>query len=326
ELSQPMQIKGHEVVTSASIGITLLGSGYARVVDVVRDADTAMYRAKSEGRSRYAIFGKDMHIRTMSLLRLEGELRRAIERQEFELHYQPIVDIKSGLIVACEALVRWQHPERGLIYPGEFIQLAEETGLIAPLGDWVLRTACRQARRWELEDAPVDMSVNLSARQLHNPGLSDQVADALAESGLSGTRLRLEVTESAAMLNVELAVRNLYALSELGVRLVIDDFGKSYSSLGYLKRFPFGGLKIDRSFLHELPQNTDDAAITTAIIAIAKIMGLTVVAEGVETQEQLDFLAPLGCDELQGFLVSRAVTAGELRIMLNAGRPLLQNA
>lgn len=326
ELSQPMQIKGHEVVTSASIGIALMGNGYRGAEDLVRDADTAMYRAKSEGRSRYAIFGKDMHTRTMSLLRLEGELRRGIERKEFELHYQPIVEIKSGLIVAAEALIRWQHPERGLVYPGEFIHLAEETGLIAPLGQWVLWTACQQARRWELEGVPVDMSVNISARQLHDASLPDLVRKVLDETGLSGKMLRLEVTESAAMLNVDLAIRNLYALNELGVRLVIDDFGKSYSSLGYLKRFPFGGLKIDRSFIRDLPHNTDDAAITTAIIAIAQIMGLKVVAEGVETQEQLAFLAPQGCEELQGFIVSRGVTAGELRVMLNAGRPFLQIA
>ena len=313
-VSQPFNIGGHEVFTTASIGIALSTTGYERAEDLLRDADTAMYRAKLLGKKRHVVFDKAMHDRAMELLQIETDLRRAISRKEFFVHYQPIVSLATGKVSSFEALVRWRHPERGLVMPSGFIPVAEETGLIIPLGQWVLGEACRQMREWQRiyrigED--VTVSVNLSSRQFSQADLIDQISTALREAGLRAASLKLEITESMVMENFDTAIDMLTQLRGLGVGLSIDDFGTGYSSLSYLHRFPIDTLKIDRSFVTQMTDNAENAEIVRTIVTLARSLDMNVIAEGVETREQLRQLRSLGCDYGQGYLFSKAVAAGQ---------------
>lgn len=324
DLSMPFSLQSQDVFITASIGITIFNQQYTQAEDLLRDADTALYRAKSAGRSRFQVFDVEMHSRSLALFQLEAELRRAIERQEFEIYYQPVISLTTGKVVAVEALLRWLHPIRGSIPPSEFIPLAEETGLIAPLGEWALRGACNQARQWvEQGIRGIQVAVNLSAFQLRDPNFAKLVYKVLIETGLQASLLQLEITETAAMQDLEQTVLTLRELKNMGVKIVIDDFGTSYSSLGYLKRFPVSSLKIDRSFITDVANDNDDAAITTAIIAMAHILGLSTIAEGVETEQQLNFLSARGCDEVQGYIFSRPQPAGKMTNMLLEPRPML---
>jgi len=316
-LALPFSLQNHEYFTSASIGIALTTSVYELPEDMLRDADTAMYQAKAAGRARYQIFDSLMHAQSMALLRLEADLRRAIERKEFILYFQPILSIQSGKITSLEALVRWQPPERELVSPLEFIGLAEETGLIVPLGEWVLNSACTQAKAWhDLGFPHLHIAINLSARQLQDPHLPALVRSVLEKTGLPAQALQLEITESAAMRDFNLTVKSLKEFKDMGVHLSIDDFGTSYSSLEYLKRFPVSSIKIDRSFIHDLTEDIDDAAIVTAIIAMGHILNLSLIAEGVETREQLMFLISQSCDECQGFLLFPPLPAEQVAAVL----------
>ncbi|HEX8335785.1 MAG TPA: EAL domain-containing protein, partial [Pyrinomonadaceae bacterium] len=318
-VTQPFNIGGHEVFTTASIGIALSNTGYERAEDLLRDADTAMYRAKMEGKKRHVVFDKAMHDRAMELLQTETDLRRALTRQEFFLNYQPIVNLATGRVASFEALVRWRHPERGLVMPGDFVPVAEETGLIVPLGLWVLNEACRQMREWQrlgLADEAVKISVNLSGRQFSQADLIEQIASALRESGLGAANLKLEITESMVMENFDTAIDMLTQLRTLGVGLSIDDFGTGYSSLSYLHRFPIDTLKIDRSFVTQMTDNSENAEIVRTIVTLARSLDMDVVAEGVETADQLRRLGELGCDYGQGYLFSRPVGSGQAADLL----------
>ena len=318
-VTQPFNIGGHEVFTTASIGIALSNTGYERAEDLLRDADTAMYRAKMSGKKRHVVFDKAMHDRAMELLQLETDLRRAITRKEFFVHYQPIVSLETGRVTSFEALVRWRHPERGLVMPGDFVPVAEETGLIIPLGQWVLNEACRQMREWQrngFADESVTMSVNLSSRQFSQADLIEQISAGLRESGLKAASLKLEITESMVMENIDTAIDMLMQLRGLGVGLSIDDFGTGYSSLSYLHRFPIDTLKIDRSFVTQMTDNSENAEIVRTIVTLARSLDMAVVAEGVETADQLRQLGELGCDYGQGYLFSRPVGAGQAAELL----------
>ena len=322
ELTTPINVGGHEVFTSVSIGIALSDTGYERPEDVVRDADTAMYRAKAAGKSRYEIFDTAMHSRAVALLKLESDLRRAVEREEFVVHYQPIVSLTDDSIQGFEALVRWQHPERGLVTPSEFIPVAEETGLIIPLGSWVLREACRQMHHLQAASAasrPLSLSVNLSGKQFMQPDLVGQVEQILVETGFDPRRLQLEITESSVIENTETVTEMLLQLRALGIRLSMDDFGTGYSSLSYLHRFPIHTLKIDRSFVSG---GDGENEIVRTITMLARNMGMDIVAEGVETREQLAYLKELKCEYGQGFLFSHPLdldTACKLLESADAG-------
>jgi diguanylate cyclase (GGDEF)-like protein/PAS domain S-box-containing protein len=318
-LELPFSLGGHEVYASASIGIALSATGYERGEDLLRDADTAMYRAKARGRSRFEVFDAGMRERVTAFLRTENDLRRALEREELRLVYQPIVDLGSATLVAFEALVRWQHPERGLLAPDKFVEIAEETGLIAPLGQWVLRNACRQARSWQ-DAFPAArqprLCVNMSARQVSDPELVARVQGALEDSGLAPERLVLEITESAIMETADAAVERIAALRELGLRLHLDDFGTGYSSLSYLHRFPIEALKIDRSFVATMVESAQAQAIVRSILGLAHNLRLAVVAEGVETEQQARLLRVLGCEQAQGFYFSPPLDAPQLEALM----------
>ena len=312
DISLGIDIGGHVLHANASIGISLYPADGADAETLIRNADTAMYHAKDDGRGTFHFFQDHMTERVKQRLALEIGLRGAVERNEFVLQYQPIFQMDSGQIVGAEALVRWNHPERGLVSPAEFISVAEEIGLILPLGEWILNEACAQAAKWVSETGyrPY-IGVNLSARQFHDGNLPSVVNLALARSGLSPSRLELEITESILMSQSERSVQKLRDFDLLGVRMAIDDFGTGYSSLGYLKRFPVSTLKVDRSFVHDVARDVDDRAIVTAIVAMAKSLGLSVTAEGVERQEQVAFLRDLGCDNAQGYLYGRPMSAEE---------------
>ena len=292
-----------------SIGIALGGKDQGTTGQgLLRDADIAMYRAKANGRACFEVFKSSMRETVKGRLKMETELRRALDRDELRLHYQPQVDLRSARIVGLEALVRWEHPERGLVPPGSFIPIAEETGLILPIGRWVLETACRQASIWRADsEIGIDlvMAVNLSPRQFRHPRLVQDVGQVLAESGLDASGLEVEITEGTAMGDADATVKTLEHLKSIGIRLAIDDFGTGYSSLGYLKRFPIDVLKVDRSFVAGLPANRGDAAIVRAVVGLTRALGLKAVAEGVETPEQLAELRGLGCDQGQGYLFGR---------------------
>ncbi|MCA1555581.1 MAG: EAL domain-containing protein, partial [Acidobacteria bacterium] len=304
ELMQPFNLGGHEVFTTASIGIALSTTGYETPEAVLRDADTVMYRAKAQGKASHAVFDQNMHARVVALLRLENDLRRAVERNELRLQYQPIVCLESGDISGFEALVRWQHPELGLIQPGDFIAVAEETGVIVEIGQWVLGEAARQMCGWQAispRHARLTLSVNLSSRQFLQPDLYERIVGVLDQSGLAAATLQLEITESILMENAQSIVPLLGRLRELGVELAIDDFGTGYSSLSYLSRLkPIHTLKIDRSFISMGGDDHENAEIVRTIIMLARNMGKDVVAEGIETAEQLARLQLLNCTYGQG--------------------------
>jgi EAL domain-containing protein (putative c-di-GMP-specific phosphodiesterase class I) len=288
---------------------------------LIKHAEIAMYRAKESGRNTIQFYTPAMTARARERLELEGALRRAVARGEFELYYQPQVDLASGCVIGLEALIRWHHPQLGLVHPERFIALAEETGLIVPIGAWALRTACFQSRAWQSAGlAPPRIAVNLSARQFAEPDLREVIAGVLAESGLAPACLEIEVTESLMMTNAEAAIGTMHALKAMGIGLSIDDFGTGYSSLSYLKRFPADVLKIDKSFVHDLAGSPDNGAMVSAIIALARGLHMRVVAEGVETQAQLDYLRAEGCDYVQGYLYSRAVPVAEIERILREGR------
>ena len=312
EVQAPFELNGREVYATVSIGIASSWTSYQTPEDIVRDADTAMYRAKQHGKARHEIFDGEMHKHATSVLQLETDMRHALEREEFFVHYQPIVALDDFKLRGFEALVRWQHPERGYISPGEFIPIAEETGLIIPLGEWVLREACNQMERWQKifpADPPLFVSVNLSSKQFIQQDLIKNVAGILEETKIDPKGLKLEITESMVMDNVEQATEMLRQLRALGLKLSIDDFGTGYSSLSYLHRFPVDTLKIDRSFVSRMADSNDNLEIVRIIITLAQTLGMDVVAEGVETREQLAMLCALGCENGQGYFFSKPVDA-----------------
>jgi diguanylate cyclase (GGDEF)-like protein/PAS domain S-box-containing protein len=312
ELSIPFNLSGREVFTTVSMGIAPSATGYERAEDILRDADTAMYRAKSLGKARYEIFDKAMHARAINLLQMETDMRRALEREEFVLHYQPIVALENFRLRGFEALVRWQHPERGFISPMDFIPVAEETGMIVPLGEWVMREACRQMHAWQMMfplEHPLFITVNLSSKQFSQNALISTFAMILQETKVKPQSVKLEITESVVMENIETATEMLRQLRSLGVQLAIDDFGTGYSSLSYLHRFPIDTLKIDRSFVTRMSENNENTEIVRTIVVLAQNLGMDVVAEGVETNEQLVLLQKLGCENGQGYFFSKPVNA-----------------
>ena len=321
-LSSPFQVGDQEVFTSASTGIAISSDRYDGPDEILRDADIAMYRAKAEGRARHYMYDESMHPLLLSQLHLENDLRRALDREEFVLHYQPIVDTSSGQIVACEALVRWQHPERGLLPPGEFLSMAEETGLINPIGEWVLRTGCRQAAQWMHEfngSGSPAVSINLFSRQFCRVELVVYIQEVLEEIQLPPDRLQLEITESAVIDVPELAIDVMQRLRNLGVKVHLDDFGTGYSSLAYLQRFAIDTLKIDREFIQRLGENGDGAEIVQTIIALALNLGMDALAEGIETTEQLKIVRDLGCAYGQGFLFAKPLPPEEITELIRHG-------
>jgi diguanylate cyclase (GGDEF)-like protein len=322
-LKLPITLDGHELFVTTSIGISLYPYDGEDAPTLQKNAGSALYRAKEQGGNNYQFYTADMNAKALKRLSMENSLRRALERQQFVLHYQPQVDINSGQIVGMEALIRWQHPELGLVPPIEFIPLAEDTGLIVPIGEWVLRTACAQSRAWqEIGFAPLSLAVNLSARQFQQQNLTKVIARILQETGLNPYYLELELTESSIMKNADSAVRTLTELKEMDIKIAIDDFGTGYSSLGYLKRLPIDTLKIDQSFVRDVTTDPDDAALVMAIITLAHNLRLRVIAEGVETEEQLRFLHLLRCDEWQGYLFSRPLPVRAFEELLSQGQNL----
>lgn len=320
-LSKPMMINGQEVYTSASIGIAVAPWDGENVETLLKNADAAMYKVKEDGRDHHRFYHAEIGATTIQRLSLEAGLRHALERNEFLLHYQPKVDLSTGKVTGMEALLRWQHPERGLISPMEFIPVLEDTGLIMPVGEWVMQEACKQNRVWhKLGFADLRVAVNLSRRQFQQPDLVHRVMETIKNTGINPAELELEVTESMMMQNPERAVKILNELRALGVHISMDDFGTGYSSLGYLRRFPLGSVKIDRTFIRELPGNNDDAAIATAIIAMAHSLRLKVIAEGVEEASQVNFLRERACDEMQGFFFSKPLPTAAFEQMLREGR------
>ncbi|PWK05712.1 putative bifunctional diguanylate cyclase/phosphodiesterase [Tumebacillus permanentifrigoris] len=318
-LAQPFVIDDYELHTTTSIGISLYPEDGQDTQVLMKNADTAMYRAKDQGRNNYRFYAPTMNMRGIERLELENGLRYAVERNELVVYYQPRVNIVTGQIMGMEALVRWEHPQLGLVSPGQFIPLAEETGLIVPIGEWVMQTACRQNKAWqEAGYPPMHVAVNLSARQFQRPGLVERVREVLAESNLEPQYLELEITESITMHDVDFTIATLRELSNMGVLISIDDFGTGYSSLTYLKHFPINTLKIDQSFVREITIDPYNAAIVTTVIYLAQNLKLKVIAEGVETEEQLSYLRDHECDEMQGYLFSRPVPADEFEKLLKA--------
>jgi diguanylate cyclase (GGDEF)-like protein/PAS domain S-box-containing protein len=298
---------------SASIGIVMFNNNYLTAGELVRDADSAMYRAKAMGGNSHQLFDTTMYTSAVALLQIEGELKRAVERKEWLVYYQPIVSLASGETVGVEALVRWLHPQRGILLPQEFIQVAEDTGLILPIGEYVLRAACQQVKAWREAGLPnFWVSVNLSGRQFQDQNLVEKIAQILVETGLPGDGLRLEITERVAIRDMEHTTKIINDLDELRVHASLDDFGTGYSSLSYLKRFPLKVLKIDQSFIHDIHLNKKNESLIIAIIVMARTLGLEVVAEGVEKEEQLEFLRTQHCDQVQGFLLSRPASASDM--------------
>ena len=308
-MSEPFDLDGHQAVIGASIGIAVGPSDGLKPDELLRNADLALYRAKGDGRGTFRFFETAMDLQMQTRRIMERDLRKALSSGQFELYYQPVVNLASGDISGFEALIRWNHPEQGVIPPASFIPLAEETGLIVPVGEWVIRQACATAAQW-----PGDLSiaVNISAAQFRNPGLLQVIVGALATSGLDPTRLEIEITETVLLQNRETTLAVLRQLRELGIRIAMDDFGTGYSSLTYLQCFPFDKIKIDRSFVKDITENTGSLNIVRAVAALAKGMGMTATAEGVETSEQLDRITSEGCTEMQGFLFSRPVPASEI--------------
>ena len=317
----PFWIDGRELFVTTSVGVSVYPSDGHDAETLVRNADSAMYRAKEQGRDNYQLYTPAMNAKAVERLSLESRLRQAVANDELELHFQPFIDLKTAEVLGAEALLRWKHPELGMIPPGEFIPIAELSGLIVPIGEWVLKTACAEARKWHENGFPtLSVSVNLSTRQFQQADLVSQVTNALAETGLEPDKLDLEITESNAMQNAEHSINTLWGLKKQGVRISMDDFGTGYSSLNYLKRFPIDRIKLDQSFVRDLPGDKDDAAIAMAVIAMGRSLELAVIAEGVETEEQLAFLQGHDCDQLQGFLLSRPLPPEAFDLFLQQSR------
>ena len=318
-MAEPLAVGGSDVIVQGSIGIAL-DAGLQSANEIMRSADLAMYRAKSEGKGRYALYEPSMHEHVLERLALKADLQRAVIADEFAVHYQPIVTLQTGGIVGVEALVRWQHPSRGLVFPADFIGLAEETGLILPLGRHVLKEACDQVANWRRQGhSKLGVSVNLSARQLASRTLSGEVTDVLSACSLDASALTLEITEST-LLDSQIVVSRLVELRKLGVRIAIDDFGTGYSSLNYLNRFPVDALKIAKPFVEGLGTCSDQDRLVAAILRLGATMGLQTVAEGIELEEQRDRLRQLKCRYGQGYLYSRPVPADELDSVLVSAR------
>ncbi|MGB0084705.1 MAG: EAL domain-containing protein [Rhodomicrobiaceae bacterium] len=308
-VGSPYELDGHQVVIGISIGIAIAPADGREPDVLIKNADLALYRAKADGGGVYRFFEVAMDARMQARRALELDLRKAVLKGEFELYYQPIIDVKSGQITSCEALIRWHHPERGMVPPLEFIPVAEETGLIVPLGEWVLRQACAEGARWPTR---VTVAVNLSPAQFKSRNLVPTVISARATSGLPAGRLELEITELVLLQDNEGAFAVLHQLRDLGIKIAMDDFGTGYSSLGYLRSFPFDKIKIDQSFIRDLPAKEDSLAIVRAVVGLSSSLGITTTAEGVETKEQLASLTSEGCDEVQGFLFSKPQSAADL--------------
>jgi diguanylate cyclase (GGDEF)-like protein len=318
-ISMPFNLDGYEIFITSSIGIAIYPLDGEEIDSLLKNADAAMYHAKGHGKNNYQYYKQDMNATALERLTLENDLRKALERKEFLLYYQPLVDVHTGVITGLEALIRWQHPERGIVAPSEFIPLAEETGLILPISKWVLNTACEQSKTWQAKGhKPIPVAVNLSSQQFEQKDFIKTLSGILNDSGVRPRDLILEITESTILQNTKTAFASLHALTEMGLLLVIDDFGTGYSSLGYLKRFPIHAIKIDRSFVKEISTGSDNAAIAVAIISMAHSLRLKVVAEGVESEEQLAFLCSQRCDEAQGYLFSHPLPPGEISKLLLA--------
>jgi diguanylate cyclase (GGDEF)-like protein len=312
-LSAPYHIDEHEVVIGASIGIALSPGDGGTSEELMRNADLALYRAKEDGGGRHRFFEREMDRKAQKRRDMELDLRRAFANGEFELHYQPLVELAADRISGFESLLRWRHPDKGMISPADFIPVAEDIGLIVALGEWVLREACNEAAKWP---AAIKVAVNLSAVQFRSRNLVQVVISALAQSGLSPTRLELEITESILLGETEANLATLHQLRELGISISMDDFGTGYSSLSYLRSFPFDKIKIDRSFVKDLAERSDCVAIVRAISGLGRSLNITTIAEGVETIDQLDWLRAEGCNEVQGFLFSPAKPASEVAQLL----------
>jgi diguanylate cyclase (GGDEF)-like protein len=318
DLLKPFKLNNHEVYVTASIGISVFPFDGEDSESLLRNADIAMSHAKKQGRNNFQFYSESMNTNALKRLTLENNLRKALERKEVFLHYQPKMDAKDKKIVGVEALIRWKHPELGLVSPAEFIPLAEETGLIIPIGEWVLRTACSQNKAWQKAGLePIRISVNLSSRQFEQKNLLETISLVLFEADLDPEYLELEITESTVMKNPKYAIATLQELKATGINISIDDFGTGYSSLNYLRQLPLDSLKVDRSFVNKALTSTSDASIISAIIALAHNLNLKVVAEGVETEEQLKFLRKLQCNEVQGYLFSKPLHADEFVQLLN---------
>jgi diguanylate cyclase (GGDEF)-like protein/PAS domain S-box-containing protein len=323
DLALPFPLEGREVFASASIGIAISHPSYEQPEDFLRDADTAMYHAKNHGRGGLELFDNDMHARAVGLLQLETDLRRALTRGEFRVHYQPIISLDNRHIIGFESLIRWEHPQQGLISPAKFVQIAEDTGLIIEMDQWMLRESCAQVRAWQEEfpaDPPLSISVNLSGKQFAHPDLNDRIREILAGTTISPESLKLEITESSLIENPEAAANTLRMLKELGIRISLDDFGTGYSSLSYLHRFPIDTIKIDRSFITRL-NVSKNSEIVKAIVTLASNLGMEVIAEGVETDEQIARLTGMNCAYVQGYMFSRPLPANEVRDLLEATWP-----
>jgi len=321
-LTQPFKLEEHTLYISASLGISCYPADGSDVETLLKNADTALYRAKEEGRNHYLFFSSEMNRQATETLYLSNSLRRALGRDEFILEYQPCLDLLSGKITSVETLIRWLHPQLGLIPPARFIPLAEQTGMIVAIGEWVLRTACTQARSWQLDGLPpLRLAVNLSAMQFRQPDLPQRIAAILHDTEFAAQGLELEITESMVMQDPDRTRQILTEIKAMGITIAIDDFGTGHSSLSYLKRFPIDYLKIDQSFVGAIPTDVDDMAITRAIVAMAKSLRLRVIAEGVETLEQQTFLTREGCEEGQGFLFGKPQSAQQLKALLSQGWP-----
>jgi EAL domain-containing protein (putative c-di-GMP-specific phosphodiesterase class I) len=320
-LAEPLRLHGQDLVMTGSAGLAAWPADGHDAAALIQHAEVAMYRAKDLGRNAVQFYTPAMNARARERMALEGALRSALQHGEFELYYQPQVDLLSGSVVGLEALIRWRHPSLGLVRPDRFIHLAEETGLIVPIGAWVLRTACRQSRAWQHAGyGALRIAVNLSARQFAQPGLVREIETVLIDTGLAPACLEIELTESLVMEDVEGAIRTMVQLKDMGVKLSIDDFGTGYSSLSYLRRFPVDVLKIDRSFVRDITSSEDDAAMVSAIIELARGLRMRVIAEGVETEAQLDYLKRRGCDEVQGHVYARAAPGADVEALLRNGR------